>query len=95
MGILTLGLLCVSALASGSETSFFSLTHKDIQQLKQANDSASATILRLLGDVDRLLATILVVNNLVNICITLLTAAIIDSLFVFNRFDFLFKTVLV
>lgn len=95
MGILTLGLLCVSALASGSETSFFSLTHKDIQQLKQANDGASATILRLLGDVDRLLATILVVNNLVNICITLLTAAIIDSLFVFNRFDFLFKTVLV
>ena len=95
MGILTLGLLCVSALASGSETSFFSLTHKDIQQLKQANDGASATILRLLGDVDRLLATILVVNNLVNICITILTATIIDTLFTFHRFDFLFKTVLV
>lgn len=95
MMVLTLVLLCFSALASGSETSFFSLTHNDVQTLKNANDSSSQTILRLLGDVDQLLATILVINNLVNICITILTAAIIDSLFTFHRFDFLFKTVLV
>ena len=49
----------------------------------------------LLSNVDLLLATILVVNNLVNISITILTASIIDSLFTFYRFDFLFKTVLV
>ena len=44
---------------------------------------------------DLLLATILVVNNLVNVCIVILTSAIIDSVFTFLRFEFLFKTVLV
>ena len=56
---------------------------------------SAAAVLRLLTDVDLLLATILVVNNLVNICIVILTANIIDSLFTFLRFEFLFKTVLV
>ena len=42
-----------------------------------------------------LLATILVVNNLVNICIVILVSGIIDSVFTFLRFEFLFKTVLV
>ena len=51
-------------------------------------------MLRLLANVDLLLATILVVNNLVNICIVILTAGIIDSVFTFLRFEFLFKTVL-
>jgi gliding motility-associated protein GldE len=36
-----------------------------------------------------------VTNNLVNICIVILTSNIMDSLFVFERFEFLFKTVLV
>ena len=95
MGVATLILLSLSALVSGSETSFFSLSHHDIQQLKRADDPASNRVLRLLSDVDMLLATILVVNNVVNIGITLLTATIIDSLFGFLRFEFLFKTVLV
>ena len=95
MGIAALGLLCVSALVSGAETSFFSLSHNDIQEMKRMASTTSSTILRLLTDVDQLLATILVMNNLVNICITILVASIIDHLFVFYRFDFLFKTVLV
>lgn len=95
MGCVTLLLLMVSALVSGSETSFFSLSHRDIQEMKEADNASTATVLRLLADVDLLLATILVVNNLVNICITLFTAAIIDQLFVFHRFEFLFKTVFV
>lgn len=95
LGLTTLALLCVSALVSGSETSFFSLSHHDVRQLKQSSSPSSAAVLRLLGDVDLLLATILVVNNLVNIAITILTATLIDELFRFYRFDFLFKTVLV
>ncbi len=95
MGVVTLCLLLVSALASGSETSFFSLSHQDIQELKRMESPSASTALRLLGNVDLLLATILVVNNLVNICITLLTSAIVDRLFSFNHFEFLFKTVLV
>lgn len=95
MMLVTLLLLCMSAFVSGSETAFFSLSHKDLQSLKQRDSETADRIVGLLGDVDLLLATILVVNNLVNICITILTATIIDTLFVFHRFDFLFKTVLV
>ncbi|MBR7169439.1 MAG: gliding motility-associated protein GldE, partial [Alistipes sp.] len=95
MGVLTLLLLCVSALVSGSETSFFSLSPTEVQQLKQSEDTTDRRVISLLSDVDMLLATILVANNVVNICITLLTALIIDSLLVFHSLEFLFKTVLV
>ncbi len=96
MIVVTLCLLGVSALVSGAETSFFSLSHSDIQHFRERNDSVAAAVLRLLGNVDLLLATILVVNNLVNICITILTAAVIDSLFSFPHtvVDFVVKTVL-
>lgn len=91
----TLGLLCVSALVSGAETSFFSLSHNDIRRLRKRTTASAEAVLRLLTNVDLLLATILVVNNLVNICIVILTSSIIDSVFTFLRFEFLFKTVLV
>lgn len=93
--VATLCLLCVSALVSGAETSFFSLSHNDVRRLKKRTTASAEAVLRLLGNVDLLLATILVVNNLVNICIVILTSNIIDSLFAFQRFEFLFKTVLV
>ena len=91
----TLFLLCVSALVSGAETSFFSLSHNDVNRLNASRSASAGAVLRLLTDVDMLLATILVVNNLVNVCIVILTSGIIDSLFTFLRFEFLFKTVLV
>ncbi len=91
----TLGLLSVSALVSGAETSFFSLTHNDVHRIQHRRDNSAAAVLKLLANVDLLLATILVVNNLVNICIVLLTSHIIDTAFHFTRFEFLFKTVLV
>ena len=91
----TLFLLCVSALVSGAETSFFSLSHNDVNRLKASRSASAGAVLRLLTDVDMLLATILVVNNLVNICIVILVSGIIDSVFTFLRFEFLFKTVLV
>ena len=91
----TLGLLCVSALVSGAETSFFSLSHKDIRRLQTRTTASAEAVLHLLTNVDVLLATILVVNNLVNICIVILVSGIIDSVFTFLRFEFLFKTVLV
>ena len=94
-GILAFVLLCISARVSGAETSFFSLSHNDVQRFKQHPSASGDAVLRLLGNVDFLLATILVVNNLVNICITILMANIVDALFTFTRFEFLFKTVVV
>ena len=88
-------LLTLSALVSGSEVAFFSLTPQDLQQMREKGDSRDKTILGLLSNVDTLLATILVTNNLVNIGIVILSSNIMDALFEFNRFEFLFKTVLV
>ena len=79
----------------GAETSFFSLSHKDIRRLQTRTTASAEAVLHLLTNVDVLLATILVVNNLVNICIVILVSGIIDSVFTFLRFEFLFKTVLV
>ncbi len=92
---ITIVLLLISALASGSEVALFSLSPRDLQHMREKDDMRSRSILSLLKDVDLLLATILVTNNLVNIGIVILTSNIMDSLFVFNRFEFLFKTVLV
>ncbi len=91
----TFVLLTISALVSGSEVAFFSLTPRDLQEMRENPDSRNRSILRMLSDVDGLLATILVTNNLVNICIVILTSNIMNELFVFTRFEFLFKTVLV
>lgn len=88
-------LLFLSALASGSETALFSLSHNDVRAIRERGTAAGEAVLKLLGDVDLLLATVLVLNNLVNICIVILTSNIIDSMFVFMRFEFLFKTVVV
>ena len=90
-------LLMFSAFASGSETAFFSLTSQQIRELKESRSTTSETIIRLLTNSDQLLATILVVNNLVNICITIISARIVDIMFVFSSatWTFVFKTVCV
>lgn len=93
--MVTVVLLIVSAAVSASEVAFFSLTPADIRDLKQRGTVASETILKLLSDSDSLLATILVVNNLVNIGIVIVTSKIIDTMFRFERFEFLFTGVLV
>ncbi|MBQ5753961.1 MAG: gliding motility-associated protein GldE [Alistipes sp.] len=88
-------LLMMSAMMSASEVAFFSLTPADVRRLKHDGSMASEQAVRLLAKPDMLLATILVVNNLVNIGIVVLATDIIDSLFVFERFEFLFTGILV
>ncbi|MFI3316380.1 MAG: gliding motility-associated protein GldE [Rikenellaceae bacterium] len=93
--VVALVLLMISATVSGSETAFFSLNHNDIKRLKGENSSAASTTLLLLNNIDLLLATILVINNLVNICIVIVTANIIDTVFTLGQLDFVVKTVIV
>ena len=93
--IVSLCLLMVSALVSGAETSFFSLSHNDVRRIRERRSASSEGVFKLLGNVELLLATILVGNNLVNICIVILTSNVIDATFTFLRFEFLFKSVLV
>ncbi len=95
LSIVALILLMLSAIVSGSETAFFSLNHNDIKKLKGENSSAAKTTLLLLSNVDLLLATILVINNLVNICIVIVTSNIIDTILFLGRAEFLVKTIVV
>lgn len=77
-------LLLVSALISGSEVAFFSLLPTEIEKLRD-NDSRSAKrILNALEQPDRLLATILVTNNFVNVGIVVLSTFLTGELFDFG-----------
>ncbi|MBQ2959374.1 MAG: gliding motility-associated protein GldE [Alistipes sp.] len=96
LGIISLVLLMLSAMASGSEVAFFSLKRADIADLESRSDASSRRVIDLLDNPDRLLATILVTNNMINICLVIVTTQIIDALFIFSGvWDFIFKTIVV
>ena len=73
-------LLVVSGLISGTETAFFSLTPSDILSLKNRNETKDQAVLELLQKPKRLLSTILITNNFVNVGIVILSSFIVDSL---------------
>ena len=71
--VVLLILIISSALISGSEIAFFSLTPKQLNTLSSENDNVSKLILKLKEHQSKLLATILIANNLVNIAIVLVS----------------------
>lgn len=70
--IMTIFLLVVSGFASGSEIAFFSMSPKDVAQLEPAHSFTDGIITELREDSERTLATILIVNNFVNVTIIML-----------------------
>jgi len=74
-------LLVASALISGAEVALFSLTQKDLDESKKNKKKSSEIIIALLRKPKKLLATILVVNNFINIGIVILFASLVDRLF--------------
>lgn len=83
--IATAVLLVLSALVSGAEAAFFSLSPVEVDTLRSSRAKSSQVIGRLLDIPERLLATILIINNLVNIGIIIISAYITDSLFDFSQ----------
>ena len=69
VGPIIIALLFLSGLISGSEVAFFSFTHNQIRDFNASDDLNEKRISRLLHHPKRLLATILILNNLVNIFI--------------------------
>ena len=65
-------LVLMSALISGSEVAFFSLTNEDLEECQEKSGRVDEAILKLLGDKRKLLATILIMNNLLNVAIVTL-----------------------
>ncbi len=78
--ILLVLLLC-SALISGAEVALFGLSQTDLNSISEENTKRGSIILRLLSKPKKLLATILIANNTINIGIVLLFSNIGDTLF--------------
>jgi putative hemolysin len=77
-------LLIVSALISGSEVAFFSLSPSHISKLRKKEAKQDLIILSLLEIPERLLATILIANNFVNVGIVILSTYVSSSIFDFG-----------
>ena len=96
LALLAVLLIVLSGMCSGSEVAFFALKHNDIDALEKEDDAAAKRVLALLENSDRLLASILVGNNMVNICLIIITTQLIDQVFLFSGvWDFIFKTIVV
>ena len=65
-------LLFCSGFVSASEIAFFSLTPSELNEVEQGQSVSDRLISKLLGKSQKLLATILISNNFVNITITVL-----------------------
>lgn len=78
-------LLISSALISGTEVAFFSLSQTDLNELSSESKGANV-IVTLLERPRKLLATILITNNFINILIVLLFASLAETLF--GGFDY-------
>jgi len=77
-------LLLASGFASASEIAFFSLSPSDLNDIDEHNHPADEKISALLGDSERLLATILITNNFVNVTIIMLCNFFFMNVFVFH-----------
>ena len=74
-------LLLFSALASASETAFFSLLPNDINELENSDKRSDKLVLELRNKPKQFLATILITNNLVNVTITIFSTYIMSRMF--------------
>ncbi len=74
-------LLFISALLSGAEVAFFSLSTKDLEEASKQDLSKANLIISLLEKPKKLLATLLVANNFINIGVVILFSYIGSDLF--------------
>ncbi|MBO0330655.1 gliding motility-associated protein GldE [[Muricauda] lutisoli] len=88
-------LLACSALISAAEVALFGLSQTDVNEMNENNSSRSKLIVELLDKPQKLLATILITNNAINIGIVLLFSSIGNTIFegVDGTFRFLLEVV--
>lgn len=95
--VLAVLLLFCSGFVSASEIAFFSLSPGDLSEINQSNSKVDKRILALLDESERLLATILISNNFVNVTIIMLCNYFFGEIIDFGGRDiveFLMLTVL-
>jgi len=81
--IVILLMLFCSALISGAEVAYFSLAPNDVESLNNDKSKKARLTLKLLEKPNKLLATILITNNFINISIIILSAYLTASVFRF------------
>lgn len=85
IAIVTL-LLFFSAMVSGSEIAFFSINPQQIKDLLNSKSKKSNTVVYLLEKPKRLLATILITNNFINVGIVILSTYLTYRIFNFENY---------
>ena len=80
-GLALFVLLIMSALISGSEIAFFSLSTSDLEKAKESQEKNYKSIIKLLETPKKLLATILISNNFINVGIIILSTYLTNSVF--------------
>lgn len=85
IGLIMLLLLVGSMFFSASENAFFSLGPSDTENLENDDSTSSALIKELLDRPKKLLATILIGNNIVNVGIAVLSTILIEHTFEFHN----------
>jgi len=78
-------LLVFSALISGSEVAYFSLSSAEKQKITGGSTKKYYYLLKNLESPEQLLATILVANNFVNVAVIILSSFTVDSLIDFTN----------
>ena len=79
--VIVIILILLSAFLSGSEVAIFGLTTAQKAKLKEDKNKNSERIINLLTDPKKLLATILIGNNLVNVAIVIVSSLIMNEIF--------------
>ncbi|MEN8230579.1 MAG: gliding motility-associated protein GldE [Bacteroidota bacterium] len=77
-------LLFGSAMISGSEVAFFSLTPQHINTLKEQSSRKEQLVLNLLEKPERLLANILITNNFINVGIVIIASFVTGTMYNFS-----------
>ena len=96
--IVSIVLLGISAVISASEVAFFSLDPQTLDQLEESETKQDKNILRLLKTPQRLLATILIGINFLNVAIILLITHFTTTIFNFDNapiLGFIFQTIII
>lgn len=87
--------LLLSAFVSGSEIAYFGLSPQEIEELEESESPKDRKISRLINNSERLLATILIANTMVNITMVVVLTFAIGQTVTFNStvLNFLVQTV--
>mgnify|MGYP000864916591 CR=1 FL=1 len=93
-------LLVVSAFNSAAETAFFSLSPANLDEIKSKSedDAKSQSVIRLLKNPEKLLATVLLSNDLCNIAVAVLSAIFMTMMVDFGSsvvLEFVIQTVVI